>query len=744
MAIRSHQWISGSLWSLLPQDDSFSAGDDLPLSSAIQRHEGGDSQEPTTKENDIDGHDISSSDPDKGGSWPAYTSTTPESRSAVSPTTIDQTAAKVEFALTSTESSLPATQLVDPSLTFRLHSDPTANKVIYLDFDGHTTTGTPWNSNFGVSSYVSPAYNIDGDPSSFSITELEQVQQIWQQAAADFAPFSIDVTTQLPPTDWLSRSDNSDINYGMRVVITSYGPEMGGAGVAFVDSFTWDTDTPAFVYAVGPTYASTTISHEVGHTLGLDHDGTSLSPYYTGHGTGEESWGPIMGSSPSKNVTTWDDGTYKDSNNGGTNANYGKGPDDLYIITSYNGIPYRADTEGSSILNTAQLGIADGAISQFGVITTRSDQDYFSFNLLSPGTLTLSADPYWCHAFVNTDGNWGGSNVEKFAPVIDVDPTTSWVDNGANLDLSIEVMDESGQLVAASNPYGLRASFNALALPAGKFFLKVDGVGAGDPTAATPTGYSDYASIGNYWLSGSISSTVQPPTPTLPTLSASDRRVLEGNSGGTTNYALSVSLNTIAAQDVTLTFSTRDGSATSKGKNADFTAISNGRVVISKGQLSAQILLSINADSRSEADEHFYLDFTSLSGATLGKSSVDITIVNDDIITGGGGGKKSPALALAIAPDYFTSQASKASTRDPLTDHANSLLPSTDERPQSGIAREEQISFFQQSFDNALPPIISEAPPDWISAAQLLDYRQPFSDQPASSYNQWLINQHTS
>ena len=32
--------------------------------------------------------------------------------------------------------------------TFLLHSKPGASKVIYLDFDGHTTSGTSWNSSF--------------------------------------------------------------------------------------------------------------------------------------------------------------------------------------------------------------------------------------------------------------------------------------------------------------------------------------------------------------------------------------------------------------------------------------------------------------------------------------------------------------------------------------------------------------------------------------------------------------------
>ncbi|MEJ1935975.1 hypothetical protein WDZ92_37760, partial [Nostoc sp. NIES-2111] len=77
--------------------------------------------------------------------------------------------------------------------TFSLHSNPTSTLKIYLDFDGHTTTGTAWNTS--QSSFYSPAFSLDSSE-SFSAEELLRIQSIWQRMAEYFAPFNIDVTTE--------------------------------------------------------------------------------------------------------------------------------------------------------------------------------------------------------------------------------------------------------------------------------------------------------------------------------------------------------------------------------------------------------------------------------------------------------------------------------------------------------------------------------------------------------------------
>jgi hypothetical protein len=407
--------------------------------------------------------------------------------------------------------------LMDLSWTFQLHSSPTSSKVIYLDFNGHTTSGTSWNNSRMGSSFYSPAYDIDGNPAVFNTEELSRIQQIWQRVAADFAPFDVDVTTQAPPTNWLMKSNRTDPNYGIRVVITSYGPSSSTAGgIAIVNSFNAGTDTPCFVYNKSLTGVAEAISHEVGHTLGLSHDGTSGSAYYYGNGSSETSWAPIMGVGYNKNVTTWDNGTYYGSNNGSASANYGRGPNDMSVITT-NGFGYQLDQIGNAPSSAAALTITGGVVRQFGRIETSLDSDFYSFQLKSSGNVNLKFDPYCYRAFVDRDGLWGGSKLVYTAPVSDGNSGTPYADNGTNLDLSVGLYSSSGSLLGTFNGAGLATTLAWSNLAAGTYYLKLDGVGAGKPTGSTPSGYNDYGSVGNYLITGTITNPVASSTPLATT-----------------------------------------------------------------------------------------------------------------------------------------------------------------------------------------------------------------------------------
>src|SRR5262249_21372225 len=76
--------------------------------------------------------------------------------------------------------------------TFLLHSDPGATKTVYLDFKGFITRNTQWNSDYGLPNIVTPAYSLDGDFTSFSDIELEQIQLMWEHVSEDYRPFDVD------------------------------------------------------------------------------------------------------------------------------------------------------------------------------------------------------------------------------------------------------------------------------------------------------------------------------------------------------------------------------------------------------------------------------------------------------------------------------------------------------------------------------------------------------------------------
>lgn len=347
--------------------------------------------------------------------------------------------------------------------TFLLHSKPGANRTIYLNFRGATLTGTAWNGSGG--SINAPAFDLDGVPGSYSTTELQRIQGIWQRVAEDFAPFDVNVTTEAPPPDRLTRSGSTDTVFGTTVLITTragvYSCSCGGVAYLGIFDDTSDYYKPALVFydALGngsEKYVAEAATHEAGHNMGLSHDGSPAGGYYTGHGSGATGWAPIMGVGYYQALTQWSKGEYLDANN----------KQDDYVVMQGNGLPLRADDHGNSLATATLLPAGGGTLT--GLIERPDDVDVFVFSATA-GTASFTLSP------------------AVRAP---------------NLDAVLTLRNAAGSVLASWNPVDALNAGGSFVLPAaGTYSLEVRGTGKGDPLGS---GYSAYGSLGQYRLTASF------------------------------------------------------------------------------------------------------------------------------------------------------------------------------------------------------------------------------------------------
>jgi len=359
---------------------------------------------------------------------------------------------------------------------FNLQSRPDSGNILYLDFDGHLISGTAWSG----TDLLAVPYDIDGDPAAFSDAELANIAETWRRVAEDFAPFDVNVTTREPaafgPTTGriLITADTDASGNAM--------PAQGAGGVAYVG--VWGRSdyssrySPALVYFNNlgggrADYVSEAAAHEAGHNLFLSHDATSSNSYYSGHGSGNISWGPIMGTGYNRNVSQWSKGEYSDANNfqddtGILDANlsyrFDDHADDLTGATRI-----IADAAGNINATTPQIDPDNLDSDNKGIIGRATDLDVFYFDT-SGGTIAISVTPAWQERYTR----------------------------GANLDIRASLYDANATLLLSSDPLDDTNATLATSLPAGRYFLAVEGVGSVDSP------YSDYGSLGQYFISGSL------------------------------------------------------------------------------------------------------------------------------------------------------------------------------------------------------------------------------------------------
>ena len=401
--------------------------------------------------------------------------------------------------------------------TFLLHSRPGANRVIYLDFDGGVLTGTAWNDteNGGPDTQL-PGLGHRRNP-------LRLRRRRAHRHTADLAAGGRGLRAVRRRRHHRGAAGCQhhalqfvgDTVYGTRALISPISSYFGNyGGIAYVGIYnqvdTTDYYKPALIFpenlANGEKYIAEAVTHEVGHNVGLSHDGTTSSApggavgYYQGQGSGTTGWAPIMGVGYYQNLSQWSKGEYAYANNT---------EDDLVVIQNH-GLSYRADDYGNTIATAS--GLPGGTAT--GVITTTADIDIFSF-VAGAGTVTFAVDP---------------------------------IDRGPDLDIQADVLNAGGSVLGTSNPTGrLDADLSVVLPSAGTYYLRVQGVGEGSPTV---TGYTDYASLGQYIITGSVSG----PTVTLDTsVSAGSGSITRNPDQTTYTQGASVTLTAVPASGYTFT-----------------------------------------------------------------------------------------------------------------------------------------------------------------------------------------------
>jgi hypothetical protein len=336
-----------------------------------------------------------------------------------------------------------------------------SDKILFLDFDGfNLPSGSGWNNGTAMSA----------SSANYSDTEIFQT---WSIIAEDYSAFNVNVTTDS------TLYENAPLNKKIRMVFTNTSSWYANAGgVAYVDVFDfadvrYKTGWVFVDRMYGAHNAGEAGAHEAGHTFGLNHDGTvahdavQAAGYYSGHSV----WAPIMGSAYGQEISQFSKGEYNYADN--------TSQDDLAVIASVVG--YKSDDHGDTYLSATDLSLTlNGntgtidSIENIGLIHNRTDLDFYHFNT-NGGVVDL-----------------------KIAP-------TSTIK--ANLDIEMKIYDQNYTLIGTFNTnhdaYTMKGIIYNTYLAAGEYYFSVDGTGTGDAT----TGWNDYSSIGQFYISGTIDNT---------------------------------------------------------------------------------------------------------------------------------------------------------------------------------------------------------------------------------------------
>ena len=435
-----------------------------------------------------------------------------------------------------------------------LQSLPGSDKVLYLDYWGGTVSNTAWNDSFTGGAPINyQPFNITGsNVNTFSSTEKERIYIGWADMAEDFAPFNVNVTTSQAVFNAADEGKRAKIV--VTPTITWFDPSGFAGGVAFVNVFGLDLASiglPDDYYNIGWSWSQSagnlgqTNSHEMGHILGLLHDGWddgdlndgNLSfgeQYYRGQGN----WAPIMGSSINRDYIQWSKGDYANAmqyrfiRNLGVYEPLDSQQNDLAILQGKLG--KLSDAAGGD--NNTALPLDIGDTDMIGIITPQgmhtgagnvADVDVYRLDQAAPSEVEVMVRPLFQGLGANT---------------------------GSNLSMRATLSRSNGQVISEVgpnfNPNNNVLSFSGILVP-GVYYLRVENESF---NTSPSSGFPEYGNGGYYQLSvsGGFAATnpdVQAGGALLSTKS------LEPGEGGTVQiFAAATNFGFDTATSYTVTF----------------------------------------------------------------------------------------------------------------------------------------------------------------------------------------------